>query len=319
MSKLKKIFSLFILALVLFAGPVHGAGVTAGTISATKGVDNTQFIITVTGVKASAGVNQIDCDVFSAKGSKDDLKNYVLTYQADSKKYTCTYSLADHYYDRGIYYIDVYATDGSGNREKIGETYALVEYSEATWSEWYVDGGKINTIKYTAALTTEGKMTPNVTANNTETLLKSGYGFSLDVNSGVKASPELGSLAGSVGVNDAVTAIQNTNTCFPEFNYKDGVTVGETKQAFNRLGVIASRNATADTVTSVLNFKENEFSTNKSSVHFTPLWYPDSTKYQISVDVFDAWTPAGMLSSTVTPSTTVDGQVYDDWHIAPIQ
>lgn len=42
--------------------------------------------------------------------------------------------------------------------------------------------------------------------------------------------------------------------------------------------------------------KPNEFSTYDRTVHFTPLWFPDATDYTIYTQVWDTWTPDGMLS-----------------------
>lgn len=288
---------------------VDAADIKAGVINTMKGATNSQFVLHVDGVTAAGGVSKIDCDVWSANNSQDDIKNYVLD-GSGSGPYTQVVNLSDHYNDDGFYYVDVYATDGGG-RVKIGDTYALIKKSEITWDEWTVNGTKIETTSYAAKLTASGKMTPNVQANNTDTNLKSGYGYYLDVDSSTTASD---SLTG----DGTVTAPQNINTVFPEFNYKDGVTIKDVKSSFNRLGIVGSYSAEANVVKSTMNFKKNPFSTNESQVHFTPFLYPDETGYKISVDVFDAWTPAGMLASTVTPGTSIDSQVYDDWHIAPI-
>lgn len=228
-----------------------------------------------------------------------------------SDAYNKEVNIAHHHNDIGFYYVDIYATDGSGAREKIGDTYALIEKQDIKWQEWQLNGSKIEPIIYAAKLDTEGKMTPNVEANNTDTQLKSGYGFSLDVNSKTTVSD-------AIPADGTATAPQNINTIFPEFNYKNGVLREEIKSSFNRLGVVGSYGATTNVSSSVMNFKKNPFSTNESQVHFTPLWYPDETVYKIGIDVFDAWTPAGMLSSNTTPSINIDSQVYDDWHIAPI-
>lgn len=35
------------------------------------------------------------------------------------------------------------------------------------------------------------------------------------------------------------------------------------------------------------------------------------------VEVFDVWCPAGQLSVRLTDQIFINGNVYDDWHIAP--
>jgi hypothetical protein len=34
--------------------------------------------------------------------------------------------------------------------------------------------------------------------------------------------------------------------------------------------------------------------------------------------VIDCWTPAGMLSVNLTDSLSIRGNLWDDWHIAPL-
>ncbi|MDO4563327.1 MAG: hypothetical protein Q4C12_05785, partial [Clostridia bacterium] len=63
-------------------------------------------------------------------------------------------------------------------------------------------------------------------------------------------------------------------------------------------------------------FKENRYSTYNSRAHFTPIWYPDGT-YETCTRVYDAWTPAGMLSVNKSASLRISGNLFDDWHIAP--
>jgi len=311
---MKKILGLLILLGIFTVMPVSAAGVTAGVMSAEKGADNNTINLLVSGVEATNGLSQIDCDVWSAYNSQDDIRNYVLADDG-AGEYTGSFNIADHYYDNGLYYIAVFATDGSGNRESLGLRYALIEVTTNTWTEYEVKGGAIVGTDYGATLFSSATISPNVDANNTSELLKSGYGFTLDVNSTTSVSDD--HLA-----EDTVTPVQNVNTIFPEFNYNYGVIVNGVRSTYNRLGdnsdgaiKITTENSAT---TSEMGFKENEFSTDDRRVHFTPLWYPDGTSYKIGTDIFDSWTPAGMLSTSVTPGTNINGHVYEDWHIAPI-
>jgi hypothetical protein len=63
-------------------------------------------------------------------------------------------------------------------------------------------------------------------------------------------------------------------------------------------------------------FKANPYSTLGNKVHFTPIWFPDGT-YLACTWMLDAWTPAGMLCGTVWDSVTINGNLWDDWHVAP--
>lgn len=42
--------------------------------------------------------------------------------------------------------------------------------------------------------------------------------------------------------------------------------------------------------------------------------FAESTAYTWALD---CWTPAGMLSLNLTDDVSIDGNVYDDWHIGP--
>lgn len=60
----------------------------------------------------------------------------------------------------------------------------------------------------------------------------------------------------------------------------------------------------------------NKYSTYNRRVHFTPVLFPD-TSYKTYTYLEDAWTPAGMLSMNLNDFVTINGSVYDDWHIGP--
>ncbi len=124
--------------------------------------------------------------------------------------------------------------------------------------------------------------------------MKSGYGFEIAVNCSISGNTEL------------CTGSQAVNVLFPEFNYnlKNGY-------KYNRL-----LEKLEDTETYV--FKVNPYSTYGDRVHFTPIWYPDYKNYTVFAEVFDIWCPAGQLSVRLADTMTVKGNVYDDWHIAPV-
>ena len=58
-------------------------------------------------------------------------------------------------------------------------------------------------------------------------------------------------------------------------------------------------------------------STMKSGYGVNPIWYPDGS-YTVNTWVIDCWTPAGMLSVNLTDSLNIRGNLWDDWHIAPL-
>ena len=121
--------------------------------------------------------------------------------------------------------------------------------------------------------------------------MRSGYGVKESVNAQIRSS------APSSHITGAQTAI----TYFPEFQYKNYWRLLDLTQAGE---------------SAVLQFKNNEYSTYNRRVHFTPLWYPDG-KYTAYTYLEDAWTPAGMLCLNLDDYVTINGSVYDDWHIGP--
>ena len=124
--------------------------------------------------------------------------------------------------------------------------------------------------------------------------MKSGYGIQIFVDT---------QLFGNGAVK--CTGSQIANILFPEFNYNR-----QDASKYNRL---------LEKTDNLLVFKQNEYSTYNSRVHFTPIWYPDNKYYTIYAEVFDVWCPAGQLSVRLTDSIKIKGNVYDDWHIAPVK
>ena len=89
----------------------------------------------------------------------------------------------------------------------------------------------------------------------------------------------------------------------PEFNYESFW------RLLDRISISSS--------SSRLEFQKNEYSTYNRRTHFTPIWYPDGS-YTVNTWVIDCWTPAGMLSVNLTDSLNIRGNLWDDWHIAPL-
>ena len=157
----------------------------------------------------------------------------------------------------------------------------------------WVDSGKwdFNCSSYHASLSANMNLMPDdkdPTAKGK--LMKSGYGVKIDVPTGISSS-----------VQSWVTGAQTAVSYFPEFQYK----------SYWRILDRMTSGLSAD-----FQFKTNEYSTYNRRVHFTPVWYPDST-YTAYTYLEDAWTPAGMLSANLTDYVQIKGSVYDDWHVGP--
>lgn len=122
--------------------------------------------------------------------------------------------------------------------------------------------------------------------------MKSGYGIKQTVNAQVSTSQ-------SSAVTDAQTAV----TYFPEFQY----------QSYWRL-----LERTGSGYNAKFEFAPNQYSTYNRRTHFTPLWVPDGS-YTPYTYLMDCWTPQGMLSMNLTDSVVINGNLWSDWHIAPVK
>lgn len=120
--------------------------------------------------------------------------------------------------------------------------------------------------------------------------MKSGYGVLADLKTTITTDAPNG---------DHYTLAGNSVAYFPEFQYKTYWRIMQKLTA----GKFA--------------FKKNEWSQWEAPVHFTPLWFPDKD-YILYTEVFDAWTPAGMLKINKADYIKIKGNVYDDWHIGPV-
>ncbi|SHJ75508.1 hypothetical protein SAMN02745248_00846 [Hathewaya proteolytica DSM 3090] len=146
--------------------------------------------------------------------------------------------------------------------------------------------------QYTAKLSGDMSIkndSKNPTASGS--IFKSGYGINQTV-------------AGNVSTNQssAITYAQNAVSYFPEFCY----------ETYWRLLERTSGGSNAR-----FEFKKNNYSTYKNRTHFTPIWMPDGS-YTVNTWLIDAWTPDGMLSMNLTDTLTIKGNLWQDWHIAPL-
>lgn len=117
--------------------------------------------------------------------------------------------------------------------------------------------------------------------------MKSGYGINQTVTSSISSNQ-----------SSAVTQPQNAVSYFPEFGYEDYWRLLE------RMG------------SGLFEFQKNEYSTYKSRTHFSPIWIPDGA-YTVNTWLIDSWTPNGMLSANLTDSLTIQGNLWQDWHVSP--
>lgn len=160
---------------------------------------------------------------------------------------------------------------------------------------YWVDEGwwEFDWISYRASLSAAMSIVPDAkdpTASGKS--MKSGYGINQTTTANVSTNQ-------SSAVTDAQTAV----TYFPEFQYKTYWRLLEqTQSGYN----------------AKFEFTSNKYSTYKRRTHFTPLWFPDGS-YTAYTWLIDCWTPAGMLSANLTDSVNIQGNLWSDWHIAPVK
>lgn len=115
------------------AGVLTGLGMTTQTVkgmtaqSITAGeVSNGKFTVTVSGIDAPAGIQEILVPVWSSIGGQDDINWYTANRQSDGS-YRATVDLNKHRYDGGVYYIHVYGRNKAGALTGLGTTSQIVK------------------------------------------------------------------------------------------------------------------------------------------------------------------------------------------------
>lgn len=203
-----------------------------------------------------------------------------------------TYKYMDADYVEVTYWAERYGVD---NSYYIGEQYHKKHYVGAV-----ILSGEAHKVEYSVSLSADMVITPSehcytATYNGSTDryTMKSGYGFEIEVTTHLS------------GDTSYCTGSQNANVLFPEYNYN--------------LKSSADYNRLLEKVGRVWVFKENEYSTYEDRVHFTPIWYPDNSYYTVYAEMFDVWCPAGQLSVRMTDTMIIRGNVYDDWHVAPVK
>ena len=170
-----------------------------------------------------------------------------------------------------------------------------VWHSTGEDSGYWCDHGwwEFDWISYTASISATMSIVPDAkdpTASGKT--MKSGYGINETTTANV-----------STNQSSAVTRAQTAVTYFPEFQYKKYWRLLEQTQS--------GYNARFE-------FASNKYSTYKHRTHFTPIWMLDGN-YTPYTWLLDCWTPAGMLSMNLTDSVNIQGNLWSDWHIAPVK
>lgn len=213
------------------------------------------------------------------------------------------YSNKDHPYldadtEKVEYWLEQYGVD---NRYYRNEKAAVNDkLSGSVYTNAVILSGQAHKVEYCVSISADMAISPSdrchtaTYSNSTgKYTMKSGYGIQIEINAHLSGDTEF------------CTGSQAANVLFPEFNYNRQSTA-----RYNRL---------LEKVGNTFVFKNNEYSTYNDRVHFTPIWYPDKKNYTVYAEVFDIWCPAGQLSIRLTDQMVIRGNVYDDWHIAPVK
>lgn len=188
-------------------------------------------------------------------------------------------------------------------------SYSTISY---TYEEWgYVFYKTI----YTALLQTpDVKITPSAYCPTSysigsTTYMKSGYGIYVSAGVSIKlttVNPDTGTSTSTIKTGytgaDNCIGLQTANAYFPEFKY---ITYYRSLELNSNKFV----------------FRKNVYSAveDNDNCHYTPIWYPDNTNYQIYVRMTHAFTPAGVLSTgSASNAIYIKGNVFDDWHVAVV-
>jgi hypothetical protein len=146
--------------------------------------------------------------------------------------------------------------------------------------------------RFYATLTVNSSITPDSKVPTTSaTTMKSGYGFNINISAEVTSN----------AVINSYTQAQTAVSYFPEFNYQNYCRILDKN-------ILSSR--------STFQFNRNRYSSYNSRSHFTPIWYPDGS-YETFTQVYDVWTPGGMITANIIDSLTINDNLFSDWHVAP--
>lgn len=178
--------------------------------------------------------------------------------------------------------------------------------SSASWDQWVYANGGFSKVTYGAKLSTAASLSPDSNAKSSSLTsgvwnMRSGYGVALDSKTTIVQNG-----SNAVAPADSYTSVQSGNIYFPEFSYSS---VGGGYRTLDNMG------------SGTLAFGQNPYALNllgqrdNRRVHFIPIWFPDGN-YIAKQFIYDAWTPAGMLSAASNlPSIKIGGSIYDDWYV----
>lgn len=171
---------------------------------------------------------------------------------------------------------------------------------KAIWTMWVYENNQFVLKSYGVQISSAAPViTPSADCKtaiyaNGKWTIRSGYGFTISF------SPTVITVSGYDNPgSSAYTSVQSVYAAFPEFNY--ATTNGNCR--------------TLRLVNGKWQFVQNSNAADNGRIHFIPVWFADGD-YTVSVTASRVWTPAGIISATMTSNTIhIDGSIFDDYYV----
>lgn len=120
-----------------------------------------------------------------------------------------------------------------------------------------------------------------------------------NMRSGYGVKTEVSTILSTTAPSSHFSYTQTALATFPEFQYKNYLRLLErTTGGYN----------------AKFRFQPNEYSITNRNVHFSPVWFPDGKQFTVYTQVWDTWTPDGMLSVNLSDYVFIQGSLFDDWY-----
>ncbi len=175
--------------------------------------------------------------------------------------------------------------------------YKTTSAPTRTWSVWEWNSGFVKKT-YEAKLTTSANVTPDSTAvwkeeDSGKWTTRSGYGLNTSVSVSLTGIP-----------STMFTGNAKVNSYYPEFNYSTSA---------NSSNMLLRESEDTDGYSATFTFPADGDSISGGKMHKTPIWFPDG-EYSIKYEVYDLWTPSGVLTASTYAIIDIKGSMYDDYY-----
>jgi uncharacterized protein (DUF2141 family) len=181
----------------------------------------------------------------------------------------------------------------------IYSTYKTNISKKLSWTLWEWDNGFVQKT-YNARLTVKATLTPDKTAvwseyDSAKKLwhTRSGYGINTVVNVSLDDVDE-----------DMFAGNAKVNAYYPEFNYST---------AADKSSMLCCEDEAENGYYAEFAFENNFDTISEDKMHVTPVWFPDG-EYSVKYEIYDLWTPAGMLTANSYAIINIEGSMYDDYY-----